>query len=66
MPSRRPGLDSSIALPIAPGRWLLWSGGQLRYWRTGIGEALRAKVGDPNAEAIDAQLVLDGRLLVQG
>ncbi|CAN5790231.1 hypothetical protein BH11MYX3_BH11MYX3_08040 [soil metagenome] len=58
-----PGPASSIALPVAAGRWLLWDAGQLRYWRTGIGEAWRAKVGDPNAEAIDAQLVLDGRLL---
>ena len=59
-----PGPTSSIALPIAQGRWLLWEGGQLRYWRTGIGEAWRRQLGDPTAEAIDAQLVLEGRLLV--
>ncbi len=59
-----PGPDASIALPIAPARWLLWDAGQLRYWRTGLGEAWRRQVGDPSAEAIDAQLVLDGRLLV--
>ncbi len=59
-----PGPTSSIALPIAAGRWLLWKGGQLRYWRTGIGEGWRRQVGDPTAEAIDAQLVLEGRMLV--
>src|SRR5262249_48565443 len=48
----------------APARWLLWDAGRLRYWRTGIGEAWRRQVGDPAAAAIDAQLVLDGRLLV--
>ncbi|HEY5922362.1 MAG TPA: ATP-binding protein, partial [Kofleriaceae bacterium] len=55
--------DARVALPIAPGRWLLWEAGQLRYWRSGFGEAWRRQVGDPAAEAIDAQLVLDGRLL---
>ncbi|HEU4728446.1 MAG TPA: ATP-binding protein [Kofleriaceae bacterium] len=59
-----PGPAASVALPIAPARWLLWDAGQLRYWRSGIGEAWRRQVGDPAAEAIDAQLVLDGRLLV--
>ena len=59
-----PGPAASVALPIAPARWLLWDAGQLRYWRTGIGEAWRRQVGDPAADAIDAQLVLDGRLLV--
>ncbi|MEO7091748.1 MAG: hypothetical protein ABI175_00770, partial [Polyangiales bacterium] len=59
-----PGPAASIALPLAPGRWLLWEGGQLRYWRTGIGEAWRRHVGDPTAEAVDAQLVLEGRLHV--
>ncbi len=59
-----PGPAARIAIPVAPGRWLLWDGGQLRYWRTGIGEAWRSAVGDPTAEATDAQLVLEGRLLV--
>ena len=59
-----PGPDASLALPIAPGRWLLWHAGQLRYWRTSTGEAWRCRLGDPTAEAVDAQLVLDGRLLV--
>ncbi len=59
-----PGPASSIALPVAQGRWLLWEAGQLRYWRTGIGEAWRNAVGDPTIEVIDAQLVLEGRLLV--
>ena len=59
-----PGPAAAVALPIAPARWLLWDAGQLRYWRSGIGEAWRRPVGDPSAEAIDAQLVLDGRLLV--
>jgi hypothetical protein len=59
-----PGPAAAIALPIAPARWLLWEAGQLRYWRTGIGEAWRRQVGDPAADAIDAQLVLEGRLLV--
>ena len=59
-----PGPAARIALPLAQGRWLLWESGQLRYWRTGIGEAWRRQFGDPTAEAIDAQLVLEGRLLV--
>ena len=59
-----PGPSASIALPTASGRWLLWEAGQLRYWRAGIGEAWRSQVGDAVAEAIDAQLVLDGRLFV--
>jgi hypothetical protein len=59
-----PGPNAAFALPVAAGRWLLWKSGQLRYWRTGIGEAWRCQLGDPTAEAIDAQLVLDGRLLV--
>ncbi|HSS01403.1 MAG TPA: ATP-binding protein [Kofleriaceae bacterium] len=59
-----PGPASSIAVPVGVGRWLLWEANQLRYWRTGIGEAWRNKVGDPSSEAIDAQLVLEGRLLV--
>src|SRR5439155_6452621 len=59
-----PGPVASVALPVAPARWLLWEAGQLRYWRTGIGEAWRSQVGDQAAETIDAQLVLDGRLLV--
>ncbi len=58
------GPGARIALPVAPGRWLLWDAGQLRYWRSGIGEAWRRQVGDPAAEAIDAQLILDGRLFV--
>ncbi|HEY0195405.1 MAG TPA: ATP-binding protein [Kofleriaceae bacterium] len=59
-----PGPATSIALPVAAGRWLLWEPNQLRYWRTGIGEAWRSKVGEPGSEALDAQLVLEGRLLV--
>jgi hypothetical protein len=59
-----PGPGASIALPTASGRWMLWEAGQLRYWRAGIGEAWRSQVGDGMAEAIDAQLVLDGRLFV--
>jgi hypothetical protein len=59
-----PGPASALALPIAAGRWLLWEPNQLRYWRTGIGEAWRSKVGEPGAEALDAQLVFEGRLLV--
>jgi hypothetical protein len=55
--------ETRIALPLAVGRWLLWEAGQLRYWRQGFGEAWRRQVGDPGAEAIDAQLILDGRLL---
>jgi hypothetical protein len=55
--------DARVALPLAPGRWLLWDAGQLRYWRSGFGEAWRRQVGDPAAEAIEAQLVLDGRLM---
>ena len=64
-PGRAEPLDQEarVALPLAPGRWLLWDAGQLRYWRSGVGEAWRSRVGDPGADAIDAQLVLDGRLL---
>jgi hypothetical protein len=56
-----PGPGGDMILPIADGRWLLWQGGQLRLWRS-IGEAWRKPVGEPGARAVDAQLVLDGRL----
>jgi len=56
-----PGPGGELILPIAEGRWLLWQAGQLRLWRT-IGEAWRTRVGDPGSRAVDAQLVLDGRL----
>jgi hypothetical protein len=42
----------------------LWEASQLRYWRSGIGEGWRSQLGEPGSEVIDAQLVLDGRLLV--
>jgi hypothetical protein len=58
-----PGPGGDIILPIAEGRWLLWQSGQLRLWRS-IGEAWRKQVGDPGSRAVDAQLVLDGRLFV--
>jgi hypothetical protein len=64
-PGRAEPVEQSarVALPLAPGRWLLWEAGQLRYWRNGFGEAWRRQVGDPGAEAVDSQLVLEGRLL---
>jgi hypothetical protein len=58
-----PGPGGDVIVPIAEGRWLLWQNGQLRLWRS-IGEAWRKPAGDPRARTIDAQLVLDGRLLV--
>ncbi len=58
-----PGPGGDVILPIADGRWLLWHSGQLRLWRT-IGEAWRKRIGDPGARAVDAQLLLDGRLFV--
>ncbi|MCX5742815.1 MAG: hypothetical protein NT062_09995, partial [Proteobacteria bacterium] len=58
-----PGPGGELIFPIAEGRWLLWQGGQLRLWRT-IGESWRRSIGDPGSRAIDAQLVLDGRLFV--
>ena len=58
-----PGPGGEVILPIQDGRWLLWQGGQLRLWRS-IGEAWRKPIGDPRAQAHDAQLVLDGRLVV--
>ncbi|HSK05716.1 MAG TPA: hypothetical protein VK932_30920, partial [Kofleriaceae bacterium] len=58
-----PGPGGELILPIADGRWLLWQGGQLRLWRT-IGEAWRRPLGDPAARPVDAQLLLDGRLVV--
>jgi hypothetical protein len=58
-----PGPGGDLILPIADGRWLLWSAGQLRMWRS-IGEAWRKPVGEPGTRAFDAQLVLDGRLFV--
>ena len=58
-----PKLDASVIFPIAEGRWLLWQNGQLRLWRS-IGEAWRKPLGEPGANPIDAQLVLDGRLFV--
>ena len=59
-----PGPSAAIALPVATGRWLLWKAGQLRYFRTGMGEAWKKNVGDPAGEILDAQLVLEGRMLV--
>jgi hypothetical protein len=57
------GAESTVILPIAEGRWLLWQNGQLRLWRS-IGEAWRKPLGEPGTNPIDAQLVLDGRLFV--
>ncbi len=59
-----PGPGGELILPVAENRWLLWQGGQLRLWRSTIGEAWRKQVGDPGARAIDAQVILDGRLYV--
>ena len=59
-----PGPGGDLILPIAENRWLLWHAGQLRLWRTTIGEAWRQQLGDPGARPIDAQLILDGRLCV--
>ena len=59
-----PGPGGDLILPIAENRWLLWTGGQLRLWRTSIGEAWRNQLGDQGARPIDAQLILDGRLCV--
>ncbi len=58
-----PGPSGELAFPIADGRWLIWQSGQLRLWRT-IGEAWRKPIGDPGSRAVDAQLVLEGRLFV--
>jgi hypothetical protein len=58
-----PGPGGELILPISDGRWLLWSGGQLRLWRN-IGEAWRKPIGEPGSRPYDAQLVLDGRLFV--
>jgi hypothetical protein len=58
-----PGPGGELVLPIADGRWLIWQAGQLRLWRT-IGEAWRKPIGDPGSRAVDAQLVLEGRLFV--
>ena len=59
-----PGPGGELILPVADNRWLLWNGGKLRLWRAAIGEAWRTQVGDPGGRAVDAQLVLDGRLFV--
>jgi hypothetical protein len=59
-----PGPGGEMILPIAENRWLLWHAGQLRLWRTTIGEAWRKQVGDPGSRAIDSQVILDGRLYV--
>jgi hypothetical protein len=59
-----PEPGGEMILPIAENRWLLWHGGQLRLWRGAIGDAWRKQVGDPGARAIDAQVILDGRLYV--
>jgi hypothetical protein len=58
-----PGPGGDLILPIADGRWLLWQGGYLRLWRA-IGEAWRTAFGEPGARVHDAQLVLEGRLVV--
>jgi hypothetical protein len=39
-----PGPGGEMILPIAENRWLLWHGGQLRLWRSAIGEAWRKQV----------------------
>ncbi|HSR95963.1 MAG TPA: ATP-binding protein, partial [Kofleriaceae bacterium] len=57
-----PGPGGEMILPVADNRWLLWNGGQLRLWRSSIGEAWRKQIGDPTARPVDAQLILDGRL----
>ncbi|HEY0482054.1 MAG TPA: ATP-binding protein, partial [Kofleriaceae bacterium] len=59
-----PGPGGELILPIADNRWLLWQSGQLRLWRSTIGEAWRTQVGEPGARPLDAQLLLDGRLVV--
>jgi hypothetical protein len=59
-----PGPGGEMILPVAENRWLLWQGGQLRLWRSAIGEAWRKQVGDPGSRAVDAQVILDGRLYV--
>ena len=59
-----PGPGGEMILPVAEHRWLLWNAGQLRLWRTTIGEAWRKQVGDPAGQPIDAQVILDGRLYV--
>ena len=56
------GPGGELILPISDGRWLMWQAGQLRSWRS-IGEAWRCGAGDPGSRAIDAQLLLDGRLV---
>jgi hypothetical protein len=58
-----PGPGGELIIPIVEGRWLMWQNGQLRLWRT-IGEAWRKPIGDPGSRAVDAQIVLEGRLLV--
>jgi hypothetical protein len=58
-----PGPGGELIIPIVDGRWLLWQNGQLRLWRS-IGEAWRKPIGDPGSRAVDAQLVLEGRLFV--
>jgi hypothetical protein len=59
-----PGPGGELILPLAESRWLLWSGGQLRLWRTTIGEAWRAPLGEPGTRPVELQLILDGRLAV--
>ncbi|HMG54145.1 MAG TPA: ATP-binding protein [Kofleriaceae bacterium] len=59
-----PGPGGELILPIAENRWLLWNNGQLRLWRSTIGEAWRTPVGDRGVRAVDAQLLLEGRLVV--
>ena len=49
--------ESSVILPIADGRWLLWEKGQLRLWRS-IGDAWRKPLGDP-AAGVDGRLRMD-------
>jgi len=58
-----PGPGGELILPIAENRWLLWNNGQLRLWRSTIGEAWRTPVGDRGVRAVDAQLLLEGRLV---
>ncbi len=60
-PFTAPPVTGDLVFPLSPNRWISWHAGNLRLWRS-IGDSWRVRVGDPGIRAVDAQLVLQGRL----
>jgi hypothetical protein len=58
-----PPVDGQWILPVAANRWLSWTQGTLRLWRT-IGDAWENQVGDAALPMTAGQVVLNAHLLV--